>query len=274
MGTSESEDEADRLRASGQLSMDRVRPANASLPWGLPRLNLPASGLPWYFRLYRRSPVKACRVGTEAIASPDSPALACSRAAQLEPPRCARPGSPQRGSLTLARVSISARLVPLSCQTRSAPRTGGSQLAPLPARYPCRMRCGASAKCAVTGAPSGLHLSMDRRHEETGGNPQSTVTHVGPGGHHPQHAPGRRLNADEAASAPEAVISALRHRRTLSPGAPAWATSIHALRRRAPTDPTALHRQSDGLNADDGRSSRGGARNTTAALSTWSSRPS
>src|SRR6185295_12867178 len=32
------------------------------------------------------------------------------RAAQLELPRCERPGSPQRGSLTLAWISVSARL--------------------------------------------------------------------------------------------------------------------------------------------------------------------
>ena len=55
------------------------------------------------------------------------------RAAQLELPRCERPGSPQRGSLTLARVSISARLASAALAQPRTPRAARA-LAPRLAR--------------------------------------------------------------------------------------------------------------------------------------------
>src|SRR6185436_3958244 len=66
-----------------------------------------------------------------------------SRAAQLEVPRCERPGRPQRGSLALARVSTSARLA-CGC---------GSLLAPLaPFSVSARLACGC-------GSPNLTHAS-------------------------------------------------------------------------------------------------------------------
>src|SRR6185369_299687 len=60
---------------------------------------------------YHSTRPPTARRGTGSICVARSPQPSPrSRAAQLELPRCERAGSPQRGSLTLARVSISAHL--------------------------------------------------------------------------------------------------------------------------------------------------------------------